>query len=218
MNQEAAIQIAFEFIKKWETLGRKTKTSGFYSPAQAKELPLDTILYPYPDGSNNRYSIGWGTNDTLRTTGQKITPNTTITKAEADANLEAEVRNQIIPYLNKNVKAELTENQYAALISLAYNAGSGAIKYNGLLEAVNSKSPNVTSILKNVALKDSTTGQISTGLKNRRKDESMLWDGSYNELYSYYLRNSTNINYTFIAILAVGIFFYSKYLKKKKIY
>lgn len=216
MNQESAIQIAFEFIRKWETLGRKTKTSGFYSPAQAKNLPLDTKLYPYPDGSNNRLSIGWGTNDTLRTNGQKITSNTVITKAEADANLEAEVRNQIVPYIDKNVKANLTENQYAALISLAYNAGSGAIKYNGLLDAVNSNSPNVTTIWKQLALKDSTTGQISSGLKNRRKDESMLWDGSYNELYSYYLRNNINANVTLLAALViVSSFYYWKRFKKK---
>ena len=215
MEKEAAIQIAFEFIKKWETLGRKTKTSGFYTPAQAKNLPLDTKLYPYPDGSNNRYSIGWGTNDTLRTNGKKITSNTIITKAEADANLEAEVRNQIVPYFDKNIKAELTENQYAALISLAYNAGSGAIKYNGLLEAVNSQSPSVTTIWKNLALKDSTTGQISSGLKNRRKDESMLWDGSYNELYSYYLRNNININVTLLsALVIVSGFYYWKKFKK----
>ena len=216
MDKESAIQIAFEFIRKWETLGRKTKTSGFYSPAQAKNLPLDTKLYPYPDGSNNRLSIGWGTNDTLRTNGQKITSNTVITKAEADANLEAEVRNQIVPYIDKNVKANLTENQYAALISLAYNAGSGAIKYNGLLDAVNSNSPNVTTIWKQLALKDSTTGQISSGLKNRRKDESMLWDGSYNELYSYYLRNNVNANVTLLAALViVSSFYYWKRFKKK---
>jgi GH24 family phage-related lysozyme (muramidase) len=216
MNQESAIQIAFEFIRKWETLGRKTKTSGFYSPAQAKNLPLNTKLYPYPDGSNNRYSIGWGTNDTLRTNGQKITSNTVITKAEADANLEAEVRNQIVPYINKNVKASLTENQYAALISLAYNAGSGAIKYNGLLDAVNSNSNNVTNIWKALALRDSTTGQISSGLKNRRKDESMLWDGSYNDLYSYYLRNNINANITLLgALVIVSSFYYWKKFKNK---
>jgi GH24 family phage-related lysozyme (muramidase) len=216
MDKESAIQIAFEFIKKWETLGRKTKTSGFYSPAQAKNLPLDTKLYPYPDGSNNRLSIGWGTNDTLRTNGQKITSNTVITKAEADANLEAEVRNQIVPYFDKNVTANLTENQYAALISLAYNAGSGAIKYNGLLTAINSNSPNVSTIWKEVALKDSTTGQISSGLKNRRKDESMLWDGSYNELYSYYLRNNFNANVTLLAALViVSSFYYWKKFKNK---
>lgn len=216
MDKESAIQIAFEFIRKWETLGRKTKTSGFYSPTQAKNLPLDTKLYPYPDGSNNRLSIGWGTNDTLRTTGQKITSNTVITKAEADANLEAEVRNQIVPYLDKNVTANLTENQYAALISLAYNAGSGAIKYDGLLNAINSNSTNVTTIWKQLALRDSTTGQISSGLKNRRKDESMLWDGSYNELYSYYLRNNFNANVTLLAALVIiSSFYYWKRFKKK---
>jgi len=216
MDKESAIQIALEFIRKWETLGRKTPSGGFYSPTQAKSLPLDTKLYPYPDGSNNRLSIGWGTNDTLRTTGKKITTNTVITKAEADANLEAEVRNRIVPYFDKNVKANLTENQYAALISLAYNAGSGAIKYDGLLTSINSNSTNVPTIWKEVALRDSTTGQISSGLRNRRKDEVKLWDGSYNELYSYYLRNSFNVNVTLLAALViVSSFYYWKRFKNK---
>lgn len=216
MNQESAIQIAFEFIKKWETLGRKTKTSGFYTPAQAKNLPLDTKLYPYPDGSNNRYSIGWGTNDTLRTTGQKITTSTVINKAQADANLEAEVRNQIVPYINKNVTADLTENQYAALISLAYNAGSGAIKYNNLLNSVNSYSSDVENIWKSVATKDSSTGLVSSGIKNRRKDETMLWNGSYNELYSYYLRNDFNINVVLLGVLIIGSTLYFRKRFKNK--
>jgi len=213
MNKEAAIQVAREYIKKWELLGWKTPTGGSYSPSQANNLAYNTTLYPYPDGKG--YSIGWGTYATLRTTGEKINKSTRITKSEADDNLDAEIRNEIVPYFDKNIKVELTENKYAALISLAYNAGSAAIKYNGLLDAINSNYKNVEDIWKGVATTDQGTGLVSSGLKNRRKDETMLWNGSYNELYSYYLRNSFDINVVLLGILIIGSTLYFRKRFKK---
>jgi lysozyme len=213
MNKEAAIQVAREYIKKWELLGWKTPTGGSYSPSQANNLAYNTTLYPYPDGKG--YSIGWGTYATLRTTGEKVNKSTRITKSEADDNLDAEIRNEIVPYFDKNIKVELTENQYAALISLAYNAGNGAIKYNGLLDAINSNYKNVEDIWKGVANTDQRTGLASSGLKNRRKDETMLWNGSYNELYSYYLRNSFDINVVLLGILIIGSTLYFRRRFKK---
>jgi lysozyme len=214
MNKEAAIQIAREYIKKWERLGSKSTSGGSYSPDEANNLAYNTVLYPYPDGKG--YSIGWGTYATLRTTGQPITKNTRITKADADQNLDLEIMSTIVPYLDKNVKVELTENQYAALASLSYNAGSGSIKFNGLLNAINSYSPNVETIWKGVATKDSRTGLVSAGLKNRRKDETMLWNGSYNELYSYYLRNSFDVNVVLLGILIIGSTLYFRKRFKNK--
>jgi lysozyme len=213
MNKEAAIQVAREYIKKWELLGWKTPTGGSYSPSQANNLSYNTTLYPYPDGKG--YSIGWGTYATLRTTGEKVNKSTRITKSEADNNLDAEIRNEIVPYFDKNIKVELTENQYAALISLAYNAGNGAIKFNGLLDAINSNYKNVEDIWKGVANTDQRTGLVSSGLKNRRKDETMLWNGSYNELYSYYLRNSFDINVVLLGILIIGSTLYFRRRFKK---
>jgi GH24 family phage-related lysozyme (muramidase) len=216
MNQEAAKNIAVEYIKKWERLGWKTPTGGSYSPEQAKNVPLDQIFYPFPDGS--KYSIGWGTWNTLRTTGEKITRDTTITKQEADDNLYAEIDNQIIPYLDKKIKVELTENQYAALISIMYNGGPGVID-NGIADAINSGSSNVGSIWKKTALTEvGKPGVILPGLVNRRKDEVMLWEGNYNELYSYYLRNSTTINYAIVGGILIGLTGYIYYLKKKNIF
>jgi GH24 family phage-related lysozyme (muramidase) len=213
MDKESAKNIAAEYIKKWEKLGWKTPNGGSYSPSQAANIPSDTIFYPFPDGGS--YSIGWGTWDTLRTTGQKITRNTTITKAEADENLYAEIEKTIIPKLDRSITANLTENQYAALISLMYNAGPNVID-NGLSKAINSNSPDTTSIWKNTALKEKGKTQILSGLVNRRKDEVMLWSGSYNELYSYYLRNSFNVNVTLLgALVIVSSFYYWKKFKKK---
>jgi GH24 family phage-related lysozyme (muramidase) len=212
MDNQSAINIAVEYIKKWERLGWKTPTGGSYSPSQAAGLSSDTIFYPFPDGGS--YSIGWGTWDTLRTNGQKITRNTTITKAEADDNLYAEINKTIIPKIEKSITANLTENQYAALISIMYNAGQNVID-NGLSDAINSNSPDTTTIWKKTALKEKGTNKVLSGLVNRRKDEVMLWDGHYNELYSYYLRNSFNVNVTLLsAFVIISGFYYWKKFKK----
>jgi lysozyme len=213
MNKEASIQVAMEFIKKWERLGSKSRSGGSYSPEQAKSLPLDTILYSFPDGQG--YSIGWGSYNKLPD-GTRVTANTTITKEKADYAIEYEIRNTIIPVIDKLITRPLTENQYAALISFSYNAGPYALNYNNFAGVINNTG-DVESVLKKTATKDSGTGQISNGLINRRKDEAMLWNGSYNELYSYYLRNSSTINYGFIILVGVGLTFYIKYLKNKNI-
>lgn len=211
MDKIAAKNIAVEYIKKWERLGWKTPTGGTYSPSQATQLSSNQKVYAFPDGGS--YSIGWGTWNTLRTNGQKITKNTTITKSEADDNLFAEIDNQIIPKIEKSITASLTENQYAALISLMYNAGPNIID-GGLDDAINKNSPDVATIWKRTATKEKGTSKVLTGLVNRRKDEVMLWDGSYNELYSYYLQNSFYINVTLLGALVIASSFY--YWKKFK--
>ena len=110
----------------------------------------------------------------------------------------------------------MNEYQYAALVSFGYNAGPYALKYNNLIDAINNGG-DVVGILKRTALTDARTGKISAGLINRRKDEANLYSGNYNELYSYYLRNATTINYATIGIILIGLTGYIYYLKTKKV-
>jgi hypothetical protein len=215
MNKEVAISIAMEFIKKWERLGSKSRSGGSYSPEQAKSLPLDTKLYSFPDGKG--YSIGWGSYNTLPSDGTKVTSTLVIDKGRADEEFRIEVYNRIIPVLDKLITAPLNEVQYAALISFMYNAGPYALKYNNLDDAINDGG-DVIGILKRTALTDSRTGKVSNGLINRRKDEAALYSGQQNELYSYYLRNATTINYGIVTLLVLGIAAYIYYLKKKKVF
>jgi len=214
MNKEVAISVAMEFIKKWERLGSKSRSGGSWSPDQAKNLPLDTKLYSFPDGHG--YSIGWGSYDTLPSDGTKVTSSLVIDKARADEEFRIEVYDKVVPVLDKLITAPLNEVQYAALISFMYNAGPYALRYNNLDDAINNGG-DVIGILKRTALTDSRTGQVAPGLINRRKDEAALYSGQQNELYSYYLRNATTINYATIGLLVVGITAYIFYLKHKKV-
>ena len=214
MNKEDAISVAMAFIKKWERLGSKSPSGGSWSPEAADKLPLDTKLYSFPDGRG--YSIGWGSYDTLPSDGTKVTSSLVIDKARADEEFRIEVYDKVVPILDKFLTRELNEYQYAALVSFGYNAGPYALKYNNLIDAVNNGG-DVISILKKTALTDSRTGEISNGLINRRKDEANLYSGNYNELYSYYLRNATTINYATIGIILIGLTGYIYYLKTKKV-
>jgi LPXTG-motif cell wall-anchored protein len=215
MDKEAAISIAMAFIKKWERLGSKSPSGGDWSPDAADKLPLDTKLYSFPDGHG--YSIGWGTYDELPSDGTKVTSSLVIDKQRADDEFRIEVYDRVVPVLDKLLTRDINEYQYAALVSFGYNAGPNALKYNNLIDAVNNGG-DVEGILKRTALTDSRTGQISNGLINRRKDEANLYSGNYSDIYSYYLRNATTINYAIIGVVLIGLTAYIYYLKKKKIF
>jgi LPXTG-motif cell wall-anchored protein len=215
MNKDSALSIAMAFIKKWEGLGWKTPSGGTYSYTNADSLPADTKLYAYPDG--NSYSIGWGTYNQLPSDGTLIKSNTSITKEMADDEFRTEVSDKIMPVLDQYITAPLNEYQYAALISFGYNAGPEAIKFNNLIDAVNNGG-DVVGILKKTAITEKSTGKVSNALINRRKDEASLYSGNYNDLYSYYLRNSNSINYAVIGLVMIALTGYVYYLKKKKVF
>jgi hypothetical protein len=116
----------------------------------------------------------------------------------------------LIPY------EKLKDNQYAALISIAYNAGEGNFKASSIDNLINAGASDAEVSAK---IQDSivtASGVYNQGLKNRRVDESKLYDGTYNVLYSYYLRNKTTINYTtaavaVLAVTAIAFWYYKKY-------
>ena len=215
MDKDASLSIAMAFIKKWEGLGWKTPSGGTYSYTKADSLSPDTEVYAYPDGDS--YSIGWGTYDELPSDSTTITYDLSITKQRADDEFKTEVYQKVIPHLDELITAPLNEYQYAALISFAYNAGPGALKYNNLLDAINNGG-DVISILKRTATTEKSTGKVSNALINRRKDEAALYSGNYNDLYSYYLRNSNSINLAVIGVVLIALTGYVYYIKKKKVF
>ncbi len=216
MDLENALSIVKPFTQKWESLASKYPDKVSYYSNPTKQ-PDSAVLYSYPDGKS--YSIGWGSWDTL-SDGTKVRKGISITKERADYELDFELRKKANTIKNW-ITRDLNDNQFAALIDLAYNAGEGSLKYtkNGdsVLKAVN-EGRDPSTVWHNIAITDSGSGKVLTNLKNRRKDEANLFKSEYNEVVSYYLRNSQNINYFFVGALVLGIGVYVYILKKKKIF
>lgn len=76
--------------------------------------------------------------------------------------------------VNKLVKTQLTDNQFGALVSFAYNLGLQKLKTSTLLKKVNANSDDPT--IKDEFMKWTYAGgKQSKGLMNRRADEYALY-------------------------------------------
>lgn len=203
---QASINTAVAFAKKWEGLYSGSPTS---KRKVSDSVSSNTPIYAYYDSLGAVWTIGWG--NTFYSNGSRVKQGDKITKAMADAmitSIMAKKEKELSAFINSN---DLTNNEYAALLSIAYNAGVNGLKRTSIDESLNTKTRQETANL----IKDSiltSQGSYVQGLKNRRVDESKLFLGEYNELYSYYLRNSGNVN---LAVLGTIIIIGTLYLKKK---
>lgn len=82
-----------------------------------------------------------------------------------------------------NITVPLTQNQYDALVSLAYNIGSGAFAKSTVVKYINNSdftSSKYTSLESAWRAWNRTQGAVSNGLINRRNDElNMYNNGAY---------------------------------------
>ena len=72
------------------------------------------------------------------------------------------------------IKKPVTQNQFNALVSFAFNVGSGALASSTLLKLVN-ENPNNALISKEFLKWNKANGKTIQGLTNRRKKESALY-------------------------------------------
>lgn len=72
------------------------------------------------------------------------------------------------------LKKEVTQNQFNALVSLAYNIGTGGFATSTLLKKVNIN-PNDLSIKNEFAKWNKAGGKVVQGLVNRRKKEAEVY-------------------------------------------
>jgi len=209
-----SINIAVAFAKNWEKLASKSPNKTIYFE-NADSLDDSTPIYPYRDTSKG-YSIGYGSFTKNNDDGSNKLIGTTINKSKADEDILSEMTNKEAEIRNK-ITADLDDYQYAAILDFVYNAGEGALNYNNkdLINAINNGG-DVVSVLKNTAT--TSDGNYSQGLKNRRIDEGLLWNGSLNSIYSKYLRNADFFNNIGISLLLTGafVYFYIKYHKRVK--
>lgn len=121
--------------------------------------------------SANLPTIGWGT--LIDEEGEKWLLTATINELTAE-NL---LRLDIIIFekrLALLIKKPLTQNQYDAIVSFAYNVGTAAVRKSTLLIKLN-KNPNDPTIRNEFMKWIRAGGKENKGLKNRRAKEADLY-------------------------------------------
>jgi GH24 family phage-related lysozyme (muramidase) len=120
------------------------------------------------------YTIGWGSTK-YRTSGlakygrQTVKLSDTLTRAEAEAELQAEVA-VVEAAVNKMTKG-LNQNQFDAAVSLFYNTGTGTRQAQRL------RAGDFAGFRKMLlAYTKGGNGEVLPGLVRRRKAEAELWD------------------------------------------
>lgn len=136
---------------------------------------LKLTAYPDPGSSNGEpITIGYGhTSDGF----MKVQRGLTITPAQAEAALEYDL-NETAAKVDELVKVELTDNQFGALVSFAFNVGTGAFAKSTLLKKLNKG--DYASVPSELARWTRNDGKVMQGLVNRRAAEAGLWaKGAY---------------------------------------
>lgn len=106
--------------------------------------------------------------------GKPVARGMTITKEKSREILKADLV-RFERAVNANVNVPLTQNQFDALVSLAFNIGEGAFSRSTLVRKLNVSDYNGASqqflVWKNAG------GKVSQGLLNRRKREKDMFNG-----------------------------------------
>jgi lysozyme len=124
--------------------------------------------YPDPGTGGEPYTIGWGT------TGPDVRPGTVWTQKQADDRFNAHVQ-EFAAKVAKLVTVPLQPHQMAALISLAYNIGTGALGSSTLLRMVNTL--NFDGAAQQFIRWNRAGGKVMAGLTRRRNAEAALFKG-----------------------------------------
>lgn len=127
---------------------------------------------PYLDVVNVP-TIGWG--NTYYPDGKKVTMNDKpIDEIEATKILENVAQRDFGSVVHKSVIVPLSQNQYDALVSFAYNVGGGAFTKSTLVLKLNKGDYIGAS---NEFLRwNKAGGKVLSGLTRRRKAEKALFD------------------------------------------
>jgi lysozyme len=116
-------------------------------------------------------TIGYGT---TAAAGVGITPalGMVITEAQAEAYLRAAV-NKFATQIKARMTREPTPNQFAAMVSLAYNIGPGAFARSSVQRRFNAG--NMAGAAASFKLWNRAGGQVLAGLTRRRAAEAALF-------------------------------------------
>lgn len=142
----------------------KTSERGIDLIKSFEGLSLKT--YKCPAGID---TIGYGH------TGNDVKPDMVITEQQAEELLKKDL-NQFEIGVGKLITSGINQNQFDALVSFAYNLGTGALQKSTLLKKVNAD-PDDLAIAKEFNKWVLAGGKRLEGLVRRRKAESDLYFG-----------------------------------------
>lgn len=132
--------------------------------------------YPDPGSVDGKpVTIGYGT---TKINGKVIKLGSKITKAQAEEYLNAD----LIAFGTKVaalIKVPVTDNQFGALVSFAYNIGLDAFAKSTLLRHLNAG--NYADVPAQMRRWNKNDGKVMKGLVNRREKEVALWSGTLPE-------------------------------------
>ena len=121
--------------------------------------------------SAKKATIGYG--NTFWEDGTPVKIGDQISKERAETLLKHVVDNFSVA-VEVDIKIEVTQNQFDALVSLAYNIGLGAFKNSTLLRQLNRG--NFVGASQEFLRWDKSNGKPLPGLTRRREREKLLFD------------------------------------------
>ena len=131
---------------------------------------------PYQD-SKGVWTIGYG--NTYWSNGKRVAPSDKpITEAEAAELKRAITNRDFVPSVNIMLRDEIkagkiTQNMFDALVSLAYNIGTGALAGSSIIRKL--KAGDKLGAANAFRLYNKSGGQVLKGLVNRREEERKIF-------------------------------------------
>jgi lysozyme len=116
------------------------------------------------------WTIGYG--NTFYASGRKVHAGDRISEAEAEKLLKITVES-FADQVSQMIKVPVTDNQFSALVSLAYNIGVGAFARSTLLKLLNQK--NYSQCANQFMVWSKANGRTLEGLRRRRSRERELF-------------------------------------------
>jgi len=126
-------------------------------------------LAAYDDGVGV-WTIGFGT--TVYPNGIKVKKGDTCTEAQAKTYMAHDLK-KFEAAVNKAVTVQLNQNQFDALVSLAYNIGAGAFSQSTLVKKLNAN--DIRGAADQFDVWVNAGGKRMQGLVNRRSKEKQLF-------------------------------------------
>lgn len=125
--------------------------------------------YPDPATGGAPWTIGWGT------TGPDVAKGTIWTREKAQERFRQHVAEFSAGVAQALESAPTTQDQFDAMVSLAYNIGLGNFRGSTLLKK--HKARDYAGAQAQFAVWNKAAGKVMKGLINRRADEAKLYGG-----------------------------------------